>query len=401
MKSTALTIVLLLTSATSRAAPSPPRPVEPPASSDESMGRRIQDALRAHGADIHGCYGIALAERADVAGELLVRLWVAPAPRGNVDKAEILKDEVGSGRLASCLADAMRHWSLPELAGDPAEGARQIVFPLAFRPDESAPRRVIAQSDGKPGALPGGKLEARVLVSSLTVGATQASLTRLTLKPSARLSIHHHPSLELLWVVKGIVRLRVGKGGAPQNAEAGDLILVPPGRGHNLEAAPLAPAELVQLFVPAGPELAYLDPTKKDGTLPGEEKQIPGAPIAKIVKLPSLKPLPILGGAARATLYLDGEALGASVQRFEADAGAKVPAHQHDTSDEILYVVSGAASLTIAGHSYAIAAGDAIHIPMKTQHALEVKDKLVAVQCYAPAGPEQRFKAPPPAPEKK
>jgi quercetin dioxygenase-like cupin family protein len=56
--------------------------------------------------------------------------------------------------------------------------------------------------------------------------------------------------------------------------------------------------------------------------------------------------------------------------------------------------------MTVSGRKHTVGAGDAIHIPMATEHALTVTENLVAVQCYAPAGPEQRFKPPPPTEKK-
>ena len=44
---------------------------------------------------------------------------------------------------------------------------------------------------------------------------------------------------------------------------------------------------------------------------------------------------------------------------------------------------------------------DAIHLPMGTPHTLKVQERLVALQCYAPGGPEQRFKPAPGTPEAK
>src|SRR5438094_354126 len=121
------------------------------AEDDAEMGRRLQDELRAHGGDVHGCYGVALAETPGLAGELLV--------------------------------------------------------------------------------------------------------------------LHEHPkALELLYVVKGRAHLRGAAGGVPESAETGDVIVAPAGAAHSIEAAPLAPLQLVQVFVPPGPEHAYLDPKDRGGT---------------------------------------------------------------------------------------------------------------------------------------
>jgi hypothetical protein len=47
--------------------------------------------------------------------------------------------------------------------------------------------------------------------------------------------------------------------------------------------------------------------------------------------------------------------------------------------------------MTVAGQSLPVTPGDAVHLPRRVPHTFEVTERLVAIQCYAPAGPEQRF----------
>ena len=85
---------------------------------------------------------------------------------------------------------------------------------------------------------------------------------------------------------------------------------------------------------------------------------------------------------------------------LEADPGAEVPRHQHAGSEEILYVVSGSGGeLTVGSEKFPFGADEAIFIPDNQPHAAKLKgpDKTIMIQFYAPAGPEQRFKAPAPA----
>lgn len=389
-------------------------PAADTAEEDPAFGRRVQEVLRRYGADVHGCYGVALAEQPALAGEVLVRLWVEQS--GGVSRVEVLKDAAGSGRLTQCLSEAMRHWRAPELAGNEV---RQVVFPLAFRSTERTPARetgaqvgaetgtptgpshVIPRATALPGPLPGGKLEARVLITGDGGNVPQASLTYLLLKPSARLALHQHPSaIELLYVLKGLARVRGALPGAVENAETGDLIVVPAGAVHNIEAAPLASLELLQVFAPAGPERAYLDPSPaaRAGTIPAVRQRGAATPetTPRIIKAAALPSYAILDGKGSATLYLHKSGLGQiAVQRLEAGPGARIPEHQHEESDEIVYVVSGRGTMTVAGQSLPVTSGDAVHLPRRVPHTFEVTERLVAIQCYAPAGPEQRFTAGP------
>ena len=260
-----------------------------------------------------------------------------------------------------------------------------------------APRYVVPLVEGKPGPLGQGKVDARVLINADLVGPTQASLTHLTLHRTARLALHQHPGArEILYVVSGLARLR-DRAGKQVNANAGDVIALGEGEPHSLESAPLSSLTMLQFFVPAGPEHAYLDSTDRSGTLPAvKEKARPGDR-AMVIPQSSAKSYSILGGRGQVTLFLDGPAgkvARASLQRIEAAAGAVIPIHTHDGSDETLYILSGEGDFTVGDLVIPVGAGNALHIPMGTKHGLRVTERLVAVQCYAPGGPEQRFKNP-------
>jgi quercetin dioxygenase-like cupin family protein len=83
-----------------------------------------------------------------------------------------------------------------------------------------------------------------------------------------------------------------------------------------------------------------------------------------------------------------------AVSKLTLQAGAKVPEHTHDSS-ETLVVLEGTCTLTLRGTTYVLVAGDTVHIPKGDKHAAlvppDAKGAFVAVQIYAPAGPEQRF----------
>lgn len=74
--------------------------------------------------------------------------------------------------------------------------------------------------------------------------------------------------------------------------------------------------------------------------------------------------------------------------------GATIPEHVHETSAEIVYVVSGSGHLKIAAESYEVQEGDAIYIPRNTPHSFENTGKVPVsiIQLYSPSGPEERFR---------
>jgi quercetin dioxygenase-like cupin family protein len=108
-----------------------------------------------------------------------------------------------------------------------------------------------------------------------------------------------------------------------------------------------------------------------------------------------IRPLTIVGGRGTATLYLDGAGEPIALQKLTTQAGTKIPPHTHDSSDELIYVISGKGMTQIDGKAVFTTAGTTLRIPAGVEHSLSVDEPLVAVQVYAPAGPEQRFKQPP------
>ena len=76
-----------------------------------------------------------------------------------------------------------------------------------------------------------------------------------------------------------------------------------------------------------------------------------------------------------------------------------MPRNTHPGSAEILYVVSGAGDVTIGSEKIAFGAEEALHIPDGQPHAAKFTgpDKTVMLQVFAPAGPEERYRAAQPA----
>jgi mannose-6-phosphate isomerase-like protein (cupin superfamily) len=65
----------------------------------------------------------------------------------------------------------------------------------------------------------------------------------------------------------------------------------------------------------------------------------------------------------------------------------------------MLFVLAGAGEVTIGSEKIPFEADEALHIPENQPHAVKFTgpDKTVMVQIYAPAGPEERFRAAQPA----
>jgi quercetin dioxygenase-like cupin family protein len=85
----------------------------------------------------------------------------------------------------------------------------------------------------------------------------------------------------------------------------------------------------------------------------------------------------------------------AYVGELTLNAGAEVKPHQHDTSDELVVVLSGSGTFTVGGVAKKVSKGDTMHIVKGTQHGVVAgSEPLRVVQFYTPPGPEERFRAP-------
>jgi quercetin dioxygenase-like cupin family protein len=105
------------------------------------------------------------------------------------------------------------------------------------------------------------------------------------------------------------------------------------------------------------------------------------------------RPLGASGPAAQSTVQVllhpenTGNGAGA-LSLLELAPGMKIPRHRHGSA-ELLLVLSGEG----VSRGRKVAAGDALYIAAGTPHDFETTSSvpLVAVQLYAPAGPERRF----------
>ena len=217
-----------------------------------------------------------------------------------------------------------------DLSSLEASPGDQIVFPLAF----------------KPAAEPAG-----------------ARLEQLTVAPGAPRTLPRGPE-RAIYALEGPVQVN------DQRLTDGDVAWLPAG----------APCVLVSTRNPA-------QVLEVDG-IAGS-----GAGLApKVVRAATVNWLTLPGGKGHVKLLLDETRASVAVDALTADAGAKIPPHRHETSEELIYIVAGKGVTTVAGQDTAMAPGVTLTIPAGAEHSLQVDEKLIAVQVYSPRGPEQRFK---------
>ncbi len=332
-------------------------PVVAAEGADDAMGKRVQDLLHAHQADVFGCVAQA---NGTAKGEMLVRVMVGADQHAM--KADVLKDQTGLATLGPCLQAKMQKWDLTPLE---AHQGDQIVFPLVFKPEPLAKgqKRMLV-----PMSAQDTQGSQRFLIDDQSIGeAPLASMSMLSLPGNAASpaqSRKDEPEEMVLYVLDGGFKL------GAETIKAGDALWL----GAHTDRPAITPADKKPL---------KLLEIRAHGEGTGQ----------KVIHGADVKSYKISGGKASARLLLDGTGAKLAVDELEAEPGATIASHKHQTQDEELFFVSGRSTTTVGKQTFDTAAGDALRIPANQPHTMKVTETLKAIQVYAPAGPEQRFKS--------
>ena len=368
----------------------------------------LQSALVKHGGEVNRCFEKALADTLDVAGK--IELAVDVGDGGRVTKAAPASDGVKSPVLLACLCETAATWTLAGI--DPGS---TVIVPLAFEGQaaqfsikvKDAPDRGPAAPPGKKGGAPAAAppFSVKLLVDEATMRAQKAALTQLTIGPAARIAMHKHPGAEVLYVLKGHARILGPAGVAPEKLDEGMAILIPGGMPHAIENMNrTSSAVMLDVFAPPGPERVYRDPKDAAGRAAFEVIRGAPPPAAAGAKFTvgnaaGAASLSVVAGKGKVKPLIEPAKTGNRalyVGILEADPGAEVPRNSHPGSAEILYVMSGGGAVTVGSEKLAFGAEEALHIPDGQPHAAKFTgpEKTVMLQVFAPAGPEERYRAP-------
>jgi quercetin dioxygenase-like cupin family protein len=381
-----------------------------PPSEEMRAAQAIETALHRHGPDVHRCFEKALADRLDVSGKVEIEVDVGEG--GKVTDARLSDPKQAAPELSGCLLAMATHWHV-----DGIEPGASVVLPFAFAGQMS--QYVVKAADtpdrgpgaGKPGKGPARQppFTVKVLADSVNVRAQNVSLTLLTIGPASRVAMTRHPhSGKALYMLRGKARLLGPTGSPPQKLEEGTAVFIPAGYPHVIEnMGRQAPAIFLQAFAPPGPEKVYRNPADPEGRAefevirdPGRAKAPPAANGKLVVKSrDDAEPLDIVGGKGLARIMLEPRTTGSdalALDLLEFSPGAEVPRHQHAGSTEVVYVLSGGGTLSVGSENHKFTAEEVLHLPPDQPHAAKFTgEKTIAVQIYAPAGPEQRFRGAP------
>ena len=347
-------------------------PVDAWEPSQEERLAAIQKAMNELDEAAQGCWAAAAVERFDIEGEIAATIDISPAGAQVV----IARDSTRSKLLAECLVQLLAKYPwAPPLHG------QAIQLPFKFRAPAAGQnvidRRLVpwrAQD----------KIGLAVLLDSLNSGNDDVSVVELALQAGGSTGQRIAERAEL-WFFLGDARVN-GKA-----IEAGDMLYVAANAGREITAT--ADMHAVIAFVPGGREGAA-----RAGALPTREGK--GTTAITPLLAASAKAFCLGGGVppcprGQVTIFAEPATTKAhtiAASMIEIPAGGAVPEHVHAAETEVLYVLAGAGTMTVAGVALPVNATSVVQIPANTKHAFTATEAVRALQIYTPAGPEQRFK---------
>lgn len=357
----------------------PPQPpvtvsVDAPGPSQEEKLAAIQKAMNELDEGAQLCWATAATDRFDIAGEITATIEIAQSSA----KAQIVIDTARNQKLAACLVELLGayRWA-PPLHGDTI----QLPFKFTAPDGQSVIDRKLVEWHGQ------ANVSVAVLLDETNTGNGAASMFEVAIAPRATTGMRVVDRAEL-WYFLGDVEVKsvTGAGAARKTVNrrmaAGTMMFVPKGTAREV----IATRPDMRAVVAVTPGMR--EGSARAGALPTASAESgSGSPIF------------VDQGTKHgpATIFVEpaavrGAPLAASVLELPADA--KVPEHVHAHETELLYVLEGSGTMTIAGQQVAVTPTSVIQIPPNTKHAFVAATAVRAVQLYTPPGPEQRFRAP-------
>ncbi len=354
-------------------------PVSDAEVSQEEKLAAIQKAMNELDEAAQGCWAVAAVERFDIEGEIAAVIDIEAAGKAKVG---LTRDTTRHKKLAGCLTALLEKYPwAPPLYG------QAIQLPFKFRaPDgQSVVDRNLVPWAGQ------GKVAVAVLLDENNTGNGAASIVELAIQAGGSTGARIAERAEL-WYFLGDATVEVTGPANRRKVKAGDMMYVPANAARNVIADVDMHAMIA--IVPGGRE-----GSARMGALPTKELGAIKTGIAGPMMLPATSAKAFdLPNRGVATIFADASTikdkqLAATVLAMPGNA--KVPEHVHAGETELLYVLAGSGTFTVAGVDLAVTPTSTIQIPPNTKHSFTASTDFRAVQIYTPAGPEQRFKAKP------
>lgn len=357
--------VLLLPLASGDARAKDLRAAEASAAFSEVIGNKVRGSYE----QLHGCYRYSLAENRRREGTVFFRVTLGHQNR--VRRLALVHDKLNHPRTVECLKRLISRWSFPGAKKVGSGPGTQFDLPLTFR--ANAKQYLVSQFDAQWQPLPPSAYSSRILLSPENAGAEKAQMRLLS--GSGEMQLPRTNLDRIYYVVAGKGWVRFGEG-KKRNLSVGQAFASPPeSTGLTIASGPHTTLALLEISVPIGV----------------------GSPVVKAD--PALSKMEtrntsLAGGKLRVRPLFRRESLGHNrlyLGTLQADASFEVKEHQHETSAEVLFVLSGTGRMSLEGAETDVVARQAIYIPAGKKHWFKVGAGISVVQAYVPAGPEVRF----------
>jgi quercetin dioxygenase-like cupin family protein len=328
-------------------------PADAPAVSLEETLAAIQKALNELDEGAQACWARAATDRFDIEGQFVAQVTIGDANVG----VKVVQDTVRNPVLATCMTTLLMayRWAPPL-----HDQTIQLPFMFTAPDGQSVIDRRLVEAHTQ------GNISVAVLIDESNTGNGAASMFELH-APSTT-GVRKADRAEL-WFF-----LTPGSIGSDQVA-ASDMAFVAAGALREIKG------NAVRVTVPGG-----IEGTARAGALP--TPLATGKQSYKVLRAASSKTY------GPVQMFLEGKDAPMAASILSLPSGASVAEHVHAHETEMLYILEGAGTMTIAGQAVAVTPTSDIQIPPNTKHAFAVSANLRALQIYTPPGPEQRFKKP-------
>lgn len=363
---------------------SAPAPVKPPAggsaaipadaagATDDEKLAAIQKAMNELDEAMQGCWASAATERFDIEGDVKAQIDI-----GTPSTATIIEDTTRTPRLTTCVIAVLQGYPwAPPLRGE------AIQLPFKFRaPDgQSVIDRKLVAWNGQ------GTVSVAVLLDSSNTGNDDASMFELAVQAGGSTGMRTAERGELWYFLAPATIGAVGAQGRRAVA-AGDMAYVRKGGAREILAG-AADVHAVIVMFPGGREGA----ARAGALLTPTVDAVLSAPVGAQL-------LPAANAKTYGPVLMYAEPSITNDKAFAAEIltlakGATVAEHVHANETEMLYILAGSGTMTVAGVPLAVTPTSVVQVPPGAKHAFVASADLRALQIYTPAGPEQRFKSP-------
>jgi quercetin dioxygenase-like cupin family protein len=353
---------------------------------DAEAAAAVERAINQQNAAVHTCWAMGAADDFQLDGEVVLAVTIGA--RGAGERVEVVRDSTGDKVLVDCLKQL---WAAHEWPAEVFGQGDTVQLPFKFGSPEAqyavSSRHVAKRPLGGDGAA--ASSTAQVLLHAENTGNGAAALTLLEMAPGMKVPRHRHGAAELLFIVSGAGKMR------GRRVRAGDGVYIAAGTPHEFDNDGKQALVAIQLYAPSGPERRFLGGTDT-GTEPVSDKER-SRTAERVASAARARAHRILDGKGTAQIVFDAASAkddAASLVALTLEGGAEVPAHVHEGSSEYLFLLEGSGVMIVDGQETPVAAGDAIQVPSGIEHGFRAAAgaAVKAVQFYAPAGPEQRFK---------